>query len=290
MIYWDHLMTLWTSHLSTKGKKIGMSEMFQRLGLDIIAKVVFGLDTNAIKENSVLRSALDDVLGGVSANYENPLIQYLPTYRAIWRRVDKGCELLRKVGRDCIVQHQNVIRERGEYGNDILGCILKCAADDKDLVIDDLVDEFVTLFFAGHDTTSVTMAFALQAVLLDTAIKKRVTDEVDDVLNGRNHVLATDLSSLSLVGCVFKETLRCYPPVPALIRSPTSDMTVCGYNIPSGTKMNISIDAIHKRPDYWSNPLEFNPDRFLTSSTEGPLAFFPFSAGPRICLVNCLLR
>lgn len=274
------------SCLSSNGEKIAMREMFPLLAIDIIAKVAFGFESNAITEETPFRKAFRDAVDGLCECLTNPLSQYLPKHRAIRRRTHEGCDALRTFGRELILQRQKEILEGGEYGNDILGCILKSAANGRDLTVADLVDEFVTFFFAGHETTAVTMAFALQEILVNVDIRKRVVEEVDEVLVLRDNarISSFDLSSLTVLSCVLKETLRCHPPVIGVSRSPTSDITVCGHHIPTGTWIDIDINLIHNRADYWPNPLAFNPDRFLAISTESPLPYLPFSAGSRVCL------
>lgn len=270
--------------VSLSGENIAMRELFPLLAMDVLAKVAFGLETNAMEGTTPFRKALEDVLTGMMKYFRNPLSIYLPSYRDCRRRVREGCGLLRGVGRKCIMKRQKEVLDGGDYGEDILGLILKSAADDRNVTVHDLVDEFMTFFFAGHDTAGITMAFALQDILVNAEIKTKVVEEVDNVLTENGRVTAAHLSSLPLLSCVLKETLRCHPPAIAVTRSPSSDITVCGNRIPMGSCMRINIDVIHHRQDYWEDPFQFNPYRFLAPATKGPLPYLPFSSGPHICL------
>ena len=83
-----------------------------------------------------------------------------------------------------------------------------------------------------------------------------------------------------------KESLRLYPPVSLLSRTPTEDDVVGGYRIPEGSMVLLSSYVSHRHPDLWDNPEGFDPDRWLPERSAGrhKNAWFPFSGGPRGCI------
>src|SRR5205823_677849 len=114
------------------------------------------------------------------------------------------------------------------------------------------------------------------------AAARRLQAEVDAVLDGRPPTLA-DVPRLTYTLMVFQEALRLYPPGWIISRTPRQDDTIGGYHIPTGSTVVISQYVLHRHPDYWDRPLRFDPERF---ADRGAPAYFPFAAGPRVCIGN----
>ncbi|MDW8283582.1 MAG: cytochrome P450 [Myxococcales bacterium] len=144
-------------------------------------------------------------------------------------------------------------------------------------------DEVLTLFVAGHETTATGLAWALYLLARHPEQYRRAQAEADALAGPPSH---EDLPRLDYTQRVFKEALRLYPPVPLFSREAISDVTVGGHRLPCGTFVFLSPFATQRRPDLWSDPERFDPDRFLPEQEERRhrYAYFPFSAGPRICL------
>ena len=97
-----------------------------------------------------------------------------------------------------------------------------------------------------------------------------------------------DLPRLALTLRVFKEALRLYPPVPVFARQAYEDAELGGVRIEKHTPVMVPIYAIHRKAEFWPDPDEFDPSRFLpeNEATRHKLAWIPFGAGPRICIGN----
>ncbi|MFN2557503.1 MAG: cytochrome P450 [Nitriliruptorales bacterium] len=95
-----------------------------------------------------------------------------------------------------------------------------------------------------------------------------------------------DLRTLALTSRVLQEAMRMYPPAPAVVRRVEHDTIVCGYRVPAGADLVVSIWALHRDPAIWHDPTRFDPDRFLPSAVEqrDRWAYLPFGAGPRSCI------
>ncbi|AUX43485.1 cytochrome P450 [Sorangium cellulosum] len=148
-----------------------------------------------------------------------------------------------------------------------------------------LRDEIKTILMVGHETSSVTASWALYLLAKHPEVCARLTEEIDDVLGGRAPT-AKDFESMPYLAMVFNECLRLLPSVPFILRSPVEDDVIGGYHVAAGSTVAIVPWVTHRHPDFWSEPLRFNPERFANyrRSADDKLAFIPFGAGQRICL------
>ena len=147
-----------------------------------------------------------------------------------------------------------------------------------------LRDQMSTMIVAGHETTALTLFWALYLLASAPAEQDRVAQEVGAV-DLSVEAAATALPKLSYTRAVVEETLRLYPPAPTLARMAIATDKVDGTTIPGGSLVTISPWVLHRHLRLWNNPEAFDPCRFLGDK---PLAHryanMPFGAGPRVCV------
>jgi cytochrome P450 len=149
-----------------------------------------------------------------------------------------------------------------------------------------LRDEIVTLFVAGHETTAAALAWCFSLLARTPNVLAELEREVD-ALGGRTPT-AADLPLLPLATRVFKETLRLYPPVPIYERITTEPVEIAGYSLEPGVYVGVFPWTVHHRSDLWPDSDRFDPDRFLpeAEAARHRHAWIPFGAGPRVCIGN----
>ncbi|XP_074607201.1 cytochrome P450 4V2-like isoform X1 [Acropora palmata] len=150
-----------------------------------------------------------------------------------------------------------------------------------------LQEEVDTFMFEGHDTTSAAITWTLYLLARHPDIQRRAHQEIEKFFSHRPDTLTVeDLKELRYLDCVIKEAQRLFPSVPVLGRTVSEDYNLNGYIAPKGSTILTSIVALHRNPEVWPAPLQFDPDRFLPENSQGrhPFAFIPFSAGPRNCI------
>ncbi len=183
-------------------------------------------------------------------------------------------------------KRQAYAREPGQ-GNDALSILLDAQQSDPDGAIPDLLlrDEVMTLLLAGHETSANALAWTWHLLAQNPEAEERLHAEVDSVLNGRRPTL-DDLPKLRFTRMVFEESLRLRPPVWALGRFSLAEDEVGGYRLPAYSSVLLSAYVTHRHPEFWEDPERFDPDRFTPERVaERPaLAYFPFGAGPRMCI------
>lgn len=180
-------------------------------------------------------------------------------------------------------------RRSGEDKGDLLSMLLAATDEENGQGMSQrqLRDELVTIYLAGHETTSVALTWVWYLLSLHTDVARRVQAEVDEVLQGRAPTYE-DLEKLRYVHQVIDETLRLYPPAWLLSRTALQDDVLSGYRIPAGSTVLLCPYVVHRHPSYWENPLGFDPDRFQPRQVEARHrhVYFPFGTGPHLCIGN----
>ncbi|XP_066154471.1 cytochrome P450 4C1-like [Euwallacea fornicatus] len=148
-----------------------------------------------------------------------------------------------------------------------------------------LYQEFALFATAATDTTGHTLTFTFTLLGMFQDIQQKVYEEVMNVVEGRE-IDSQMLSKLVYTEAVINEALRIFPVVPLYGRYCLKDIELENTTVPEGASVIISVLHIHRNPEYWDNPLEFDPSRFLPENCGKikPGSFLPFSIGPRNCI------
>ena len=262
------------------GQRVDIAEAMVQLTLGIVAEVLFHVDVEG--SASTLGSALAEVAHAVNARLSTlvPVPLWLPTRQN--RRFREAVACVNSVMREVIQSR----RAAASPHQDVLAALL--AAHDPEghgLSDQQIRDEAMTLFIAGHETTALTLAWTWELLRQHPAVAIRVQGEVDRVLEGRSPTF-DDLAQLPYTLQVLKEVLRLYPPAYILARKPLIPLKVAGCTITPAMRIVISPYALHRRVDYFPEPERFDPDRFSPEQADRiPRdAYLPFGAGARICV------
>ncbi|HEX2650249.1 MAG TPA: cytochrome P450, partial [Burkholderiales bacterium] len=148
-----------------------------------------------------------------------------------------------------------------------------------------LVDNLLTFYLAGHETTARALAWTLFLLSRFPEWAEKLVREISSVTGGAP-VGAGHIERLVLVQQVIKESMRLYPPVPLLSRQAVADTTLGGAPVAAGTSVVMPIYVIHRHTKRWERPDQFDPTRFAPEN-EAKMPryqYMPFGAGPRICI------
>nr|GMD39548.1 cytochrome P450 76A2-like [Ipomoea batatas] len=144
------------------------------------------------------------------------------------------------------------------------------------------------MFFAGTETTSSSVEWALSELLCNPKVMAKVKEEIYEVVGPNRRFEESDIDNLHYMQAVVKETLRLHPPAALLIpRRAIQDTKFMEYDIPKDTQVFVNVWAIGRDPESWEDPLSFKPERFLGSNIDfkgRDFEFLPFGAGRRICV------
>ena len=192
-----------------------------------------------------------------------------------------GLQRMKQVADQAIAQRAASARTDGPP--DLLDLLLDASdpETDRSMSREELRDNLLTFIVAGHETTALTLAWALYLCAFDQSVQDRAATEARSVLNGRA-AEAGDIAALPYIGQVVNEALRLYPPAAFLARTARAHDRLCGREVRPGDTIVLPIYALHRHHQLWYRPDAFDPDRFETPPDR--FAFLPFGAGPRICI------
>jgi len=254
-----------------------------RLTLEIVAKTLFDAEIgNDTADASGAMETLMRCFVARTGSLVNPP-HWLPTPLNL--RVERAIRRLERILMTIIAERRKSGADRG----DLLSMLLHAQDEESGRSMSDqqLRDEVMTLFMAGHETTANTLAWTWFLLSGHPDVEARFHAELDLVLGGRPPAVA-DLPRLSFTENVVNETLRVYPTVWMVGREAIEPVELGGYRIPAGTTVFMPQWVVHRDSRWYDDPEVFRPERW-----EGGLiqrihryAYFPFGGGPRICIGN----
>lgn len=178
-------------------------------------------------------------------------------------------------------------RTQSEHTDDLLGRLLRAEDPETGQTMNDtqIVDNLATLLAAGHETTAKALTWTLYLLARAPDWQRRARDEVL-ALAGNTPIQAHHVDQLSVLDRVLKESMRLYPPVIVLARTPAEPLELMGETFRPGDQLTIPIWCLHRHEGLWSDPNRFDPDRFLPEyEKDRPRTqYMPFGAGARICI------
>ena len=242
------------------GEPFDLYRFTRELALRIAMRALFGLDPDRARAGGLNAAhEFEEALGFWAHDY---LVQILRGPGTPWRR------MLRARARLDALIHAEIGRRRAgaDHGDDILSLLIEATDEDGAMLSKRHIrDEVMTLMFAGHDTTTSTVAFLFHELARNPGL---VDDPSFDL------ALAID------------ETLRLYPPAWIGPRRSIEPFECNGVAVPGGVPVNYCSWASHRLPDVWPEPEAFRPERFAPGNRERipKGAYVPFGGGSRTCI------
>ncbi|MDH5640348.1 MAG: cytochrome P450 [Nitrospira sp.] len=262
------------------GQTVDIATEMMLLALDVISHTMF--TTSVAQYTDQISHALRVSLKYAFDSFHNPLHPptWLPTARN--REFQQVMEFLDGLMYGLIAER----RKSGDQHGDLLDLLLQARDEETGAGLSDqeLRDEALTIFAAGHETTANALAWTWYLMATHPAAKARFHEEVDRVLQGRTPN-ADDLAHLPYTRALFEESLRLFPPAPAIQRKATTATTVGGMSLPAGAVVLVGTYNLHRHPNFWSDPEQFMPERWMDGERPAArCAYLPFGAGPRACV------
>jgi cytochrome P450 len=263
------------------GRTYDMAQEMMRLTLNIVAKTLFDADVES--EAPEIRASLTvlvEMFSLINMPYSDKLMKLpLPMVRRFYRAKERLDATIYR-----IIEER---RKSGIDNGDLLSMLLLAQDTEGDggrMSDEQLRDEAMTIFLAGHETTANALTWTWYLLSQNPAAEAKFHAELTEVLAGRVPTVA-DLPNLKYTHAVLSEAMRLYPPAWIMGRRVLEDFRFGNYVAPSGSIVLFSQYLMHRDERFWDAPEAFQPQRWLTEADKRPkFAYFPFGGGPRLCI------
>jgi cytochrome P450 len=262
------------------GQAIDIPKAMMDLTLGITTKALFGEDLR------------DDVAGQAIIRFIELFSQRISGFPIpAWLPIPSNWEIKRliAVGERHLSPLIAERRKSFEKHDDVLSVLIQAQAVDTTGLLTDrqIRNEVTNLFAAGYEVTAHTLAFTLYLISQHPSVEARLLEEIDRVV-GQRAIATSDLEQMPYLEMVLKESMRLLPVTAVVSRQAVENVVLQGYTLPKNSVVLIAPWTLHRNPEYFPNPLEFNPERFHRDRQDKipKFAYLPFSGGPRICIGN----
>ncbi|MGN6347629.1 MAG: cytochrome P450 [Candidatus Nitrosocosmicus sp.] len=303
------------------GQVLNIHKEMTKLTLSIISKILFGSNTLTLSDIDRISdyiTVLIEYINKLRLPFLRPIevlplpltIKYKQALRGLndlifnniseHRKIMKGTELS-----EFDFDYSDTKKMKNQYPSDMLSVLLKSSYDssmenkdeahqsNKTMKMTDqqLRDEVMTIFLAGHETTANALTWTLCLLASNPKIESRIIDEVVSIIGSKNTDKKTiefeDASKLKYTEMVLMESMRLYPPSWAIGRQAIEDYIIDNkYVVPSGSVLVMSQYLVHRDSRYFSRPDQFCPERWTPDFKKliPRFSYFPFGGGPRACI------
>ena len=281
--YADVMVAIAQRRLATwrDGEDRDLHEEMMQITYEIVGKTLFDADVG--DQAADVRDALAVTL----EHYQRVLSSFwillpdsIPTPANL--RLRKALERLDSTLYRVIDERRATDTDRG----DLLSMLLQSQDEDGSRMSPRQVrDELMTLMFAGHDTTALTLTWCWYLLAQYPGVQAELHAELGSVLCGRSPGV-DDVQQLRYTAMVVSEVLRLYPPAWGIARQAVETCEIGGYRVPKGSIVLMSQAVMHRDPRYFDDPDSFKPERWADGLAKQlpKYAYFPFGGGQRLCI------
>ncbi|WP_031040668.1 cytochrome P450 [Streptomyces sp. NRRL F-5650] len=269
-------------HKQYEGQEIDLHQAMMRYSLRVVGRALFGGDMDDAEGD--LHRLIPEANRGIMARTTQipklPLSLPTPTNRQFVRTRAGLYDLI-----------DRVINRSGSAGSDHsadnIVSRLREARDPETgraLTEQEVRNEALLLFMAGHETTAMGLTFGLHQIGLHADVQQDIADEIRAHHASGAGAAAYAQNRDTLGRAALSEGLRLFPSVHMTERVANEDLDLNGYLVPKGTSVFLVPWVTHRHPEFWPDPERFDPRRFVGRHDRPRYAYFPFGGGPRVCI------
>jgi len=275
-----HVLERWRSR-----DIVDIHEEMTRLTLSIVGLALFNTDLSdaTARLSAEIPIAMDLIVHRTEALFNYPMWLPIRSHRRFYR----ARAVMDQLVADLIAERRQLGADASPH--DLLSRLLFARDPEDDgapaMSAEQVRNEIVTFLVAGHDTTANGLAWTFMLLARHPQVVQRIRDEVATVAGDRP-LGAEELAALVYTRQVLLESMRLYPPAWIVEREALVDDVVCGWRVPKGSLILLSSYFVHRNPEFWPDPLRFDPNRFAPEAVKRrhKCAYFPFGAGQRQCI------
>ncbi|MGM0605177.1 MAG: cytochrome P450 [Halobacteriota archaeon] len=263
------------------GEVVALNREFSALTLRILSKALFDVEADPDADDEIIVRAARTINEQSSSR---TVASFLPTW--VPTPSNRRYRRVLSAYRDRIDSLITARRSNGTDGDDLLSILLEAEGPDGTTLSEsEIRDTLITFGFAGHETTSLALTYAVLLIATHEHVRENLDAEYERVL-GRSQLDFAAVRRLEYTDRVITEAMRLYPPAYMIFRKATEATVIGGYRIPAGSILTLPQYQIHRDDRFYDDPAAFRPDRW-TDEFEAQLpeyAYFPFGGGPRHCI------
>ena len=265
-----------------EGTEYDISEEMMRLTLNIVSKTLF--DTEVASETREIGEAVSDSMAMLKWSMLPFAAKMERLFPRLSGRFDRARARLDATVYRMIREH----REDGKDRGDLLSMLLMAQdeqGDGEGMTDEQVRDEAMTLFLAGHETTSNALTWTWYLLSQNPDAEARLHAELDATLAGRAPT-DEDVPNLPYTRKVLAESMRLYPPAWVIGRRVLKDYRIGEYTLPAGSVCMLSQYVTHHDARWFPEPFRFDPERWTPEAQEArpKFSYYPFGSGPRVCI------
>jgi cytochrome P450 len=261
------------------GKQVDVYPLMQKLSFSVLINSLFNIDMSREMTDDLCRAFIN-----LQAFMSKDILQ--PFRKVLYPFTGEEKKLIQQWDGVRNMLKRIVDRRRADETphNDLLDMLLNAKYEDtgEGMSEEQLISELLILLFAGHETTGSTISWLLYLIAANPDVLEKLKctiDEIDIMDSPRN----------SYINAIINEGMRLYPSVWVAERVAIKDDRFGNFSFPAGTSILTYFYGMHRHEGDWKDASKFNPERFLTSDgsvNKNIKAYFPFGAGPRMCIGN----
>jgi cytochrome P450 len=280
----EELVSLIKAH---NGKPLYPAHLFSMAAMNVIASIVFGqrLDQTDEQLSGLCSSFHLSVTSKLRYLDYCPMLRFLPYFDKL-----KVIAIKRRSYQMKFID-ESIAKSLTSSNNSFTRRFVECMGPEYDH--DELRKILWDLLIAGSETTATSLQWAMALMANHQDIQKRLQNDIDSVVTASRPVSMDDMVNLPYVEASILELMRVKTVLPlALPHMTTEDVQVGGYMIPKNTTVIPNIYSVHRNSDYWPDPDEFRPERFIDDEGKvfGKDRIISFSLGKRSCTGESLAR
>jgi len=263
------------------GKEIDIFPIFNDLAFQTVVKSLFSSAANQ-QEINRLQYITEETQKMLVRELRQP---YLGWWFSLSGKIDSYVQLTNEA-REILRKIVHERRDSKQRFDDLLDMLLDAKYDDGNFMDEEqLIDEILILFTAGHETTSNSLTFTAQLLAFHPEWQEKIFTEVAEVKKESKDLmhLVTNAPSTQMV---LEESMRLYPPAYFIDRVNLEEFEFEGKYFEPGSNLLFSLHEVHRHPNLWKDPDAFKPERFAEGGRRYSSQYFPFGAGPRKCIGN----
>ncbi|XP_070389160.1 cytochrome P450 3A41-like isoform X3 [Dermacentor albipictus] len=289
-------MTGRVAEAAARNKPVNFSELFDHTSLDTTAALNYSVDLDSDKDKDhPLMNCLEAIFGNM-AGWKLLMLFLMPSiYKAL--QPDYPPKASTDVFKAFVAHMIEERKSRNKKEEDFLQLFMDADYDwddanngavneyeKKKMTLDEITAQGIVFFIAGVESVSMTTTFTAYFLALHSECQDKAISEIDKAVS-EGGLTYDALQEMHYLEASIKEAMRLTSPDPLIMRLCTEETTVAGIRFTPGMNVDIPLAGMHLDPEYFPQPENFSPERFLAENKDSirPFTYMPFGAGPRNC-------